>query len=93
MTKEQGDQVMSEAIVEKEEETTATEEEEEDLQDITALLDSVHIFTSSSSQIPVQQKSLVLQNLVKLSLPNVKIFTAMRKWSGFHLFFFVSCIA
>lgn len=92
MTKEQDDQVMSEAIVEKEEETIATEEEE-DLQDISALLDSVHIFTSSSSQIPVQQKSLVLQNLVKLSLPNVKIFTAMKKWSSFHLFFFVSCIA
>jgi hypothetical protein len=77
MTRQGSDEVMTEAAAAGEEEETM---EQENLEDIAALLDSVHIFTSSSSQIPTQQKSLVLQDLVKLSLPNVNIY--QKRYSG-----------
>lgn len=54
------DQVLSEPV-----QQTKTE-------DISRLLESLSIFTLSSSQIPTKQKSIVLQDLIKLTLPNVK---------------------
>ncbi|KAI9366610.1 hypothetical protein BD770DRAFT_376609 [Pilaira anomala] len=41
-------------------------------EDISRLLESLSIFTLSSSQIPTKQKSVVLQNLIKLTFPNLK---------------------
>lgn len=54
-----------------EQEGTIPENTEENVEDMTELLESIHIFSLSSSQIPVQQKSIVLSDLVKLSPPNV----------------------
>lgn len=43
-----------------------------DLEVVTRVLDSLHIFTLSNSQLSIEKKSSLLQNLVHLSLPNVK---------------------
>ncbi|CAO3637271.1 unnamed protein product [Mucor hiemalis] len=67
-----------------EQEETMPENAEENVEDMTELLESIHIFSLSSSQIPVQQKSVVLSDLVKLSPPNLKTVIAsvdFKSWS------------
>jgi hypothetical protein len=56
--------------------STTNEDVETNLEDLTKVLDSLQIFSLSSSQIPTKQKSLLLSDLVKLSLPDV-IFVLM----------------
>lgn len=65
MTKEEEDVEMSER------DETIQESTVENVEDMTDLLDAIHIFSLSSSQIPVQQKAITLSDLVKLSTSNV----------------------
>lgn len=54
--------------------STTNEDVETNLEDLTKVLYSLQIFALSSSQVPTEQKSLLLSDLVKLSLPDVILF-------------------
>lgn len=67
MTEEKEDVEMSERV------ETISESAEDNMEDVTELLDAIHIFSLSSSQIPVQQNAITLSDLVKLSTPKVRL--------------------
>lgn len=78
MTEEKEDVEMSERV------ETISESAEDNMEDVTELLDAIHIFSLSSSQIPVQQNAITLSDLVKLSTPKLKTVTGsvdFKAWS------------